>query len=109
MHGLELVLAERLGREEQQRGGVGVVQQHLNGGGLIAERLPGRCAGDDKQVSPTAREVDRPRLVRVESLDAPTAERPPQRRRQWCGRVGVLCLAFGHLADVDDLLAVVAG
>ena len=74
----ELILRQRLGREEIERAGGGVLQDRVQHGRVVAERLSGRGRGDRDDV-PSRQDVGEGlRLVGVELLDAAGRERPNQ-------------------------------
>ena len=86
----ELVLGERLGREDEQRGVAAVGHDRFDDRNLVAERLPRRGAGRDDDARSCAQLVDRLGLMRVEPLDAARAIRSATSLGQRCGHVRVL-------------------
>ena len=76
---LELVLGERLGGKEVERGGVGVLEQALERGEVEAERLARRRARHHHRVAAGAQRFDGAHLVRVEAGDAARLERRVER------------------------------
>ena len=72
----QLVVRERLGREDQQRGVAPVVDHRLDDRHLVAQGLPGGRAGRDRDARTGAEPVDRGGLVRVEAVDPRAATRP---------------------------------
>ena len=71
----ELVLGERLRREEVQGPRVGVLQDAVEDGQVVAERLPGGGGGDDHRVATGLDRVVGLALVRVEALVAARLQR----------------------------------
>jgi hypothetical protein len=77
-----LVLAEGLGREQEQRPSGGVVRDGLQGGEGIAQRLAGGRRRHDDDVLAGMDRVDGLGLVAVELLDATTGQTPDDARVQ---------------------------
>ena len=76
----QLVGGQRLGGEEVQGAGGLVAGHRVDDGQVVAERLA-RCGGrDDADVAAGAHRLDGRGLVRVERLEAPTAQRVDQPR-----------------------------
>ena len=71
----ELILRQRLGREEIERCRFGLGQQALEHRQVVAEALAARGPRDDHDVEPAAQRLDRLDLVRVEPLDPLRCER----------------------------------
>ncbi len=72
----DLVLAERLGREEEQRPGRRVVGDGLEGRERVAEGLARCRRGDDDDVLAGVDGLDRLRLMRVQAVRCRGAARP---------------------------------
>ena len=91
----ELVLGERLGRKQVEDARLGLLDQGLQDGQVVAERLARGRRRHDDDVFPLGHDLDRARLVRVELLHAATLERldDPRveggRKRGVNGRPGV--------------------
>ncbi len=99
----ELVLRERLGREEVERDRERITKQALQDGHVVRERLSGRRPRRDHHVLLRPREIDGARLVRVEAGDP----LPFQRLAQGVGKrtlqIAVDRLARGDPLEVDQL------
>jgi hypothetical protein len=78
-HRRDLVVGQGFGGEEQQRGGGGIVQQVIEEGQRVAQRLAGRRAGRQHDVASGKRGIHRLRLVRVELRDPLLAPRCHER------------------------------
>ncbi len=65
----ELILRERLRRKQIQRAARGILEDRMQDGDVVAERLAGRRRRDDDDVPPGERVVDRFSLMRVELRD----------------------------------------
>ena len=90
-----LILRQRLGREQVQRGGVRVVQERIEHRGVVAHRFTARRAGGDAHVlAPQrrayplvlVREEPQARVVRVVERDAGRDERGDGSRAKRGGR-----------------------
>jgi hypothetical protein len=66
----ELILRQRLGREQVQRAARRVLQNRVEDRGVVAEGLARRGRRDDDRMAAGERVLDRLRLMRVELLDA---------------------------------------
>ena len=71
----ELVLGERLGRKQVEDARLGLLDQGLQHGQVVAERLARGRRRHDDDVLPLGHDLDGARLVRVELLHAATLER----------------------------------
>ena len=76
---LELVLGQRLGREQVERGRVRLGEQALEHRHVVAQALAARRPGHHHRVERAAQRLDGPDLVRVEPLDAARGQRLGQR------------------------------
>jgi hypothetical protein len=70
----ELVLGERLGREEVERSHIRVLQDRVEDGKVVAERLAGGRRRDDHRAPPGPDGVAGLALVRVQPLDPARAQ-----------------------------------
>ncbi len=78
----ELVLCQRLGGEQQERGGAGIGKQRLDQRDDVRHRLArGRACGDD-HVLTGPQEVDGRGLVAIQPLHTPILQEPPDRFRK---------------------------
>ena len=67
----ELVLAERLGREEVERARGGILRHRLEHRQVVAERLARRGGRDDDDVLAVAQRLERLRLVACTAISMP--------------------------------------
>ena len=95
----DLVLAEGLGREEEQCPGRRVLGDGLQGWQRVAQRLARRSGRHDHDVLAGMDRLDRLGLVGVEAFDAPRREALDDAAVQPWRHVGV-----GRLAGWDDLV-----
>ena len=86
----ELVLGQRLGGKEVKSPGVGVLQDPIEDGQVVAERLAGGRRGDDHAALPRQGRIVGLALVGVEALVAPLLEHLDQPRMQAFRKLGVL-------------------
>jgi hypothetical protein len=77
----QLILGQRLGREEVERAARGLLQESLQDGQVVAERLPARGRRDDDEVLLAAGQLVGLSLVGVQPLDPAPAQRLDER---WC-------------------------
>ena len=100
----ELVLRERLRREEIERGRFLFEQQPLQDRNVIGKRLPrGRSRRDDDMLS-RPRQIDCLRLVRIEARDVLGFQEVSERAREWLGELAVAGRARGKRLRVDQLM-----
>ena len=100
----ELVLRERLRREEIERRRFFLEQQPLQDRNVIGKRLPrGRSRRDDDMLSRT-RQIDCLRLVRIEARDVLGFQEVSERAREWLGELAVAGRARGKRLRVDQLM-----
>ena len=97
-----LVLAERLGGEQEQGPGRRILGQRLEHRHRVAERLPGRGRRHDDDVLAGVDSFDGIGLVRVRALDAPFREPRPDPRVQPGGPLAVDGLPCRPDLVVDD-------
>lgn len=74
-----LILSEGFGGEEVERPRLAVLKQSLQDWDVVAEGLPRRGGSGDRDVLPTAKSVDRLRLMHIGSLDTALAESVEER------------------------------
>ena len=98
----DLVLAQRLGRKQEQRPRGRILRQRLQHRHRVAEGLPGRRRRHHDDVLAGVDALDGIRLVRVRPLDAPLRETGADPRVQPLGPVRVDRLACGPDLVVDD-------
>ena len=79
---LELVLGQRLGREQVQGRGLRLLKQSFQHRQVVAEALAAGRAGGDYGVLPAAQKLNGPDLVRVKSADPSGGKCPLQSRRE---------------------------
>ena len=83
---LELILGERLGRKEVERGRLGILDEPLEHRQVVAQALSARRSGHDHDVTAPTQGPDRFGLVDVEARDSLGLDRADdrfgQRRRQ---------------------------
>ena len=84
----QLVLGERFGGEEQQRGVAPVFDDRRHDRRLVAQRLSRRGSGRDDDAAPGAQRVDRQGLVLVQLVDAARLDALCDLGRQRRRRVG---------------------
>ena len=80
----ELILGERLGREDQQRGVAPVLDDRRHDRHLVAERLSRRGPGRDDDAAAVAQRVDPGGLMRVQLLDPARRARAATSRCSGC-------------------------
>ena len=90
-----LVAGERLRREEVERARVGVLEDRVEDGQVVAERLARRGRRDDDDVAAGDGEVVRVALVDVEAFDAAGGEGRGEPRVEPVGEVGIRRLERG--------------
>ena len=88
LHRGDLVVGQRLGGKEQQRRGSRVVQERVEQGQRVAQRLAGSGTRSEDDVLAVQRGFDGAGLVGVERVDAQAAARRRQARVQACGPGG---------------------
>jgi hypothetical protein len=93
----DLILAERLGREQEQRAGSRVIGDGLHRGHRVAQGLARRRRSHDDDVLAAMDGFDRLRLVGVQALDPATRQALGDPRVQPRRHLGV-----GSLASRDD-------
>ncbi len=71
----QLILGERLRRKEVEDARVRLMHERLERRQVVAERLARRGRRDDDDVLPLRDQIPRARLVRIELVDTPRAER----------------------------------
>ena len=89
----QLVLAQRLGREEVQRASGGILGHRLEDRQVVAQRLARRGRRDDDDVLAGAQRLERLRLVGVEHLDARAMQGTDEALVQPRGELGTVCAA----------------
>ena len=88
---LELVLGERLGGEEVERGRLRLGEQPLQHRHVVAEAFPARGPRHHHGVEPAAQRLDRLHLVGVKAGDAAVLERLAERLGERIGKLSVAC------------------
>ena len=76
----QLVLGQRLGGEQIEHAGVGLLHERLEHRQVVAQRLARRCRRDDDEVLALGHRLEGLGLVRVELFHAARAERFEQTR-----------------------------
>ncbi len=99
---LHLVLGEGLGGEEIEGARLRVIEDALDDGQVVAERLSGGGGGHDDDALPLHDGGQRLRLVRVEAIDAATGERLHETRVRGERKLGVAGGKLGQLAPFDE-------
>ncbi len=93
-----LIARERLGRKEIERARVRIAHQRVEDGQVKAQALAARGRRRDDEGLLHRRDLERARLVRVESVDAARAKRPDERRVERLGQGSRARIARGVVA-----------
>ena len=101
----QLVLRQRLRGVDEQHRRQGILDQRLDDGNVVAERLATRRAGHDHDVLSLADPFDRVGLMAVEPADPLLFQRGLNRRGEAAGEIGVRGRPFRQHLHVRNLAA----